>query len=82
MLDCIHLSATGMTEIAESTNWKRCPHNFVYIVYKEREDLILDQHSGWWLAYLLDDLSERKDVGGTKRVCQCSEENRILCLHW
>ena len=30
----IHLSATGVAEIAESTNLKGCPHTFVYIVYK------------------------------------------------
>ena len=29
----MHLSATGVAEIAKSTNLKRCPHTFVYIVY-------------------------------------------------
>ena len=33
MLDFIHLSATGVAEIAKSTNLKGCPHSFVYIVY-------------------------------------------------
>ena len=33
MLNFIHLSATGLTEIAESTNLKGCPLTFVYIVY-------------------------------------------------
>ena len=31
VLDFIHLSVTGMAEIAESTNLKVCPHTFVYI---------------------------------------------------
>ena len=33
MLEFIHLSATGVAEIAESTNLKGGPHTFVYIVY-------------------------------------------------
>ena len=33
MLHFIHLSATGVAEIAESTNLKGCPHTFVYTVY-------------------------------------------------
>ena len=33
MLDFIHLSATGMDEIAESTKLKVCPHTFAYIGY-------------------------------------------------
>ena len=33
VLNFIHLSATGVAEIAESTNLKWCPHTFVYIVY-------------------------------------------------
>uniref|UniRef100_A0A8C8JM10 Peptidylglycine alpha-amidating monooxygenase n=1 Tax=Oncorhynchus tshawytscha TaxID=74940 RepID=A0A8C8JM10_ONCTS len=33
MLDFIHLSATGVVEIAISTHLKGCPHTFVYIVY-------------------------------------------------
>ena len=32
MLDFIHLSATGVPEIAELTSLKGCPHTFVYIV--------------------------------------------------
>jgi hypothetical protein len=30
-LDFIHLSATGVAEIAESTHLKECPHTSVYI---------------------------------------------------
>jgi hypothetical protein len=41
VLDFIHLSATGVAEIAESTNLKGCPHTFVYIVY------VL-----WWVCML------------------------------
>ena len=33
MLDFIHLPATGVAEIAESTNLKECPHIFVYSVW-------------------------------------------------
>jgi hypothetical protein len=33
MVDVIHLSGMGVTEIAKSTNLKGCPHTFVYIVY-------------------------------------------------
>jgi hypothetical protein len=33
VLDFIHLSPTGMAEIAKSTHLKACPHTFVYIVY-------------------------------------------------
>ena len=33
VLDFIHLSATGVAEIAKCTNLKGCPHNFVHIVY-------------------------------------------------
>jgi hypothetical protein len=33
VLNFIHLSATGVAEIAKSTNMKGCPHTFVYIVY-------------------------------------------------
>ena len=33
LLNFLHLSATGMAEIAEDTNLKRCLHTFVYIVY-------------------------------------------------
>ena len=33
LLDFIHLSATGVAEIAESTHLKGCPYTFVYIVY-------------------------------------------------
>ena len=33
VLNCIHLSATGVAEMAESINLKECPHTFVYIVY-------------------------------------------------
>ena len=33
MLDYIHLSATGVAEMAECTNFKGCPHTFVYLVY-------------------------------------------------
>ena len=33
VLKFIVLSATGLAEIAESTNLKGCPHSFVYIVY-------------------------------------------------
>jgi hypothetical protein len=32
VLDVIHLSATGVVEIAESTHLKWCPHTFAYIV--------------------------------------------------
>jgi hypothetical protein len=32
VVDFIHLSATGVAEIAESTHLKGCPHTFVYIV--------------------------------------------------
>ena len=32
VLDCIHLSATGVAEIAKSTHLKGCPHTAVYIV--------------------------------------------------
>ena len=32
MLEFIHLSASGVAEIADSTNLKGCPHTFVYIV--------------------------------------------------
>ena len=32
VLDFIHLSATGVAEIAKSTNLKGCSHTFVYIV--------------------------------------------------
>ena len=31
VLNFIHLSATGLVEITESTNLKQCPHTFVYI---------------------------------------------------
>ena len=34
VLDLIHLSATGVAEIAKSTHLKGCPHTFVYIVYQ------------------------------------------------
>ena len=33
VLDFIHLSATGVAEIAESTNLKVRPHTFVFKVY-------------------------------------------------
>ena len=33
MLDFIHLSTTGVAEIAKSTNLMGCPHTFVYVVY-------------------------------------------------
>ena len=33
MFDFIHLSATGVAEIAKSTHLEECPHTFVYIVY-------------------------------------------------
>ena len=33
VLDFIHLSATVVAEIAESTNLKGCPHTFVNILY-------------------------------------------------
>ena len=33
VLDFIHLSATGVAEIAESTNLKGCSHAFVYVMY-------------------------------------------------
>ena len=33
----IHLSATGVVEIATSTNLKGCPHTFVYIVYDDHK---------------------------------------------
>ena len=33
VLDFIHLSAVGVSEKAESTNVKGCPHTFVYLVY-------------------------------------------------
>ena len=33
MLDFKHLSAIGVTEIAESTHLKGCPHTFVNMVY-------------------------------------------------
>uniref|UniRef100_A0A4W5KB60 Endonuclease III-like protein 1 n=1 Tax=Hucho hucho TaxID=62062 RepID=A0A4W5KB60_9TELE len=33
VLDFIHLSATGVVEIAKSTNLKWCPYTFVYVVY-------------------------------------------------
>ena len=32
VFDFIHLSATGVAEIAESTNLKACPDTFVYTV--------------------------------------------------
>ena len=32
VLDFINLSATGVAEIAKSTNSKGCPHAFVYTV--------------------------------------------------
>jgi hypothetical protein len=32
VLDFIHLSATGVAEIAKSTHLKGCPHTYVYIV--------------------------------------------------
>jgi hypothetical protein len=33
MLGFIHQSATGVAEIAESTNLKGCPHTFGHVVY-------------------------------------------------
>jgi hypothetical protein len=33
MLDFMHLSATGVAEIDESTNLNWCPHTSVYVVY-------------------------------------------------
>ena len=33
MLESIHLSVTGVAEIAESPHLKGCPDTFVYIVY-------------------------------------------------
>jgi hypothetical protein len=33
VLNFIHLSATGVAEIAKSTTLKGCPHNFLYIVF-------------------------------------------------
>jgi hypothetical protein len=33
VLDFIHLSATGVAEMAISTHFNGCPHTFVYIVY-------------------------------------------------
>ena len=46
LLDFIHLSATGVTEIAKSTNLKVCPHTFVYIVYKTYQIRNADLGSG------------------------------------
>ena len=36
MVNFIHLSATGVAEIAESTNLKGCPHTFLYDVHRKK----------------------------------------------
>ena len=36
---CAQFYATGVAEIAQSTNLKRCPHTFIYIVYYCAEDV-------------------------------------------
>jgi hypothetical protein len=46
VLDFIHLSATGVAEIAESTNLKGCPHTFVYIVYLTQAQTPVRTHTG------------------------------------
>jgi len=33
VLDFIHLSAMGVAEIAESTNYKGCLHTFGHVIY-------------------------------------------------
>jgi hypothetical protein len=35
VLDFIHLSASGLAELAKSTNLKGCPHTFLCILYSE-----------------------------------------------
>ncbi|KAK6318221.1 hypothetical protein J4Q44_G00115120 [Coregonus suidteri] len=41
VLDVIHLSATGVAEIAQSTNLKGCPYTFGHVVYNDSK-LIFD----------------------------------------
>ena len=33
VLDFINMSAMGVAKIAESSNFKRCPHSFGHVVY-------------------------------------------------